>query len=430
MTAAIKPASQNRPAAGAPEDEVLDYIEQLVANRKGRRAIRLHLSLLAEHNRQRNHIKAAIDVFAPLLRTFDGAIFAVGDSDLIVVVGGANVLKIDQAVQKVRFLFSEDALFAGDPADGARRFCDWFDLETEFDTFQRDAQNCVKAWKVHQATRRKRPTHSAPVPVDGPAPAAQPVCNAPDAPTFAEYGNIETMLNTVDLAAMIRRQPICAVTRDDAPQRVFDELYMSIGDLQTTLAAGKNLAADRWMFQRLTRTLDRRMLKTVTGGGEETAGGCLSLNLNVATLLSPEFGRFDSDLRAAARGTVMIELNLLDIFSDVGAYIHARDLVQERGYRICIDGLTHLTATFIDRDKLGADMVKIYWSADIATNPAGSEAGALGNAVRNAGPARVVLCRCDDAGAVRTGLDLGIAMFQGYQIDRMLADGTSIADAA
>ncbi|MEK9662478.1 MAG: hypothetical protein VW644_12225 [Alphaproteobacteria bacterium] len=428
MTAAINRSSHSRAAAGASEDALLDYIGQLANNRKSARAIRIRLSLLAEHNRRDSHIRSAIDAFGPLMRTFEGGVFPIGDSDIIVILFGANVLKIDQAVQKVRFLFGEDVLFAADPAEGALKFCTWYDLETEFDAFRRDADNCVKTHKVRKATGSRR--KAVPAPAAAPPPAATPVSGTPDRMTFAEYGNVETMLNIVDLTPMIRRQPICAVTRDDVPQRVFDEVYVSIGELQKTLAAGKSLAEDRGMFQRLTQTLDRRMLKAVTGGGEGAAGGCLSLNLNVATLLSPEFGRFDADLRAAARGTVMIELNLLDIFSDIGNYVYARDLVQERGYRVCIDGLTHHTATFVERERLGADMVKIYWSPDIAGDPAGNQARTLGAAVRDAGPARVVLCRCDDVTAVRTGLSLGISMFQGHQIDRMLKNGTAIANAA
>jgi len=85
--------------------------------------------------------------------------------------------------------------------------------------------------------------------------------------------------------------------------------------------------------------------------------------------------------------------------------------------------LHHLTAPFIDRSRLGADMIKIYWSPDIISDPAGKQAQALSESVQDAGSARVVLCRCDDAKAVGAGLELGISMYQGRQIDRMLKYG-------
>ena len=429
MTAAPPHMKATKLSAIPIEERLTDYIEQVGKSRKGRRAVRLHLSLLAAQHRRDQHIQAAVNTFQALVRMFDGAIFPIGNSDLILVFKGANVLKIDQAVQKVRFLFSEDALFARDPAEGDRRFCTWYDLEGEYDAFRRDAQNCVKAHKIQQATERKRTSASA---QSASAAAFALPGAAADAGgmSFTDYGNVETLMATVDLAGMIRQQPICALTREDPPQRVFDEIFVSIAELQKTLAPNRNLAEDRWMFQRLTRTLDRRMLKTLTGSSTIAPAGSMSLNLNVATLLSPEFNVFDTGLRAGARGTIMLELNLLDIFSDIGAYVYARDLVQERDYRVCIDGLTHLTATFIDRAKMGADMVKIYWSPDIADDPAGTQAASLTQSVRAAGPARVVLCRCDDANAVRTGLDLGIAMFRGHHLDAMLQSGATIGSTA
>jgi hypothetical protein len=423
---AVPNNTRTKTLRGLPiEERLLAYIEQLERHRKGRRAVRLHLSLLAAHNRREQHIQAAINAFDGLIRMFDGEIFAIGNSDLILVFAGANVLKIDQAVQKVRFLFSEDALFEIDPAEGARKFCTWYDIESELDAFRRDVQNCLKQHQIRQATERKRPPAAA----NHRQTEALLNIAGSGSMSFAEYGNVEALLATADLTSLIRQQPICALTRDDPPQRVFDELFVSIADLQKTLAPDKSLTDDRWLFQRLTRTLDRRVLKVLNGSAGLSPTKSMSLNMNVATLLTPDFQAFDSGLRTGARGTIMLELNVLDIFGDIGAYVYARDLVRERGYRVCIDGLTHLTATFIDRDKLGADMVKIYWSPDIAEDPAGNQAIALAQSVRSAGAARVVLCRCNDGRAVRAGLELGIAMFQGRQIDRMLQDGTTIANA-
>lgn len=408
------------------EERLLSYIDRLGQDRRGRIAIRLHLSLLAEHNRREAHIRAAINTFEELTRIFEAAVFTLGNNDLILVCNGANVLKVDHAVQKIRYLFSEDPLFEHDSKEGTSRFCTWYNIENEFDVFRQDAKNCINAYKLYQATERKRrqaPVNTAPTP-------QSLVGMGGSGMSLTEYANLETLLAAADIANLIRQQPICALTREDPPQRIFDEIYVSIADLQKTLAPGKDLTADRWIFQRLTRLLDRRVLKALNGGQRIAPTKSISLNLNVATLLTPEFEQFDRDLRVGARGSIMIELNLVDIFADIGAYAYARDLVQDRGYRICVDGLTHLTATFVDRAKLGADMVKIHWSPDIAADPAGNQVAALATSVREAGAARVVLCRCDDGRAVCTGLNLGIAMFQGRHVDNMLQKGLGAGQAA
>lgn len=405
-------------------EKLLDYIERLDRHRKGSRAVRLHLSLLAAQNRRDQHVRAAIGTFEALTRIVDGAVFAIDTSELILVCHGASVLKIDDAVQKIRYLFSEDPLFTDDAGDGAQRFCTWYDLETEFERFRQDARNCIKSSQIRRAAERSKP--SRPVSrSDNVTPSARPAGTS-----LAEYGNLETLLATADISRMIRQQPICALTRDAPPTRVFDEVYVSIGDLQRALAPDRNLTDDRWIFQRLTRTLDRRVLSAWRNGQAGLPSQNVSLNLNVSTLLGPEFEAFDRNLDPGARGTIMIELNVVDIFGDIGAFVFARDFARERGYRVCIDGLTHLTATFVDRTRLDVDMIKIYWSPDITEEPAGKQAEALAASVRQTGAARVVLCRCDDARAVRAGLDLGIALFQGRQIDRMLSTGLSIASAS
>ena len=76
--------------------------------------------------------------------------------------------------------------------------------------------------------------------------------------------------------------------------------------------------------------------------------GAISLNLRLATLLSPEFLKFDHEFRRAAAAPVIVELQLIDIFAELGAYLFIREFVRDRGYPICIDGLHHLHLPPID----------------------------------------------------------------------------------
>ena len=62
---------------------------------------------------------------------------------------------------------------------------------------------------------------------------------------------------------------------------------------------------------------------------------------------------------------MVIELQPIDIFSDMGAYMFARDFMRERGYRIALDGLNHQILQFIDREQLGFDLLKLIWSPEM-----------------------------------------------------------------
>jgi hypothetical protein len=162
----------------------------------------------------------------------------------------------------------------------------------------------------------------------------------------------------------------------------------------------------------------------------EVPAGAISLNLRLATLLSPEFLKFDHEFRQQATTPVIIELQLIDIFAELGAYLFIREFVRDRGYLICIDGLHHLHLPLIDRKRLGADMVKVIWSPDLLDVANEQRREELRLAIKRAGVDRVILCRCDTTEAIRWGQSFGIRLFQGHYIDSRLRAARPPAIAA
>ncbi|HEY7599255.1 MAG TPA: hypothetical protein VH741_04940, partial [Candidatus Limnocylindrales bacterium] len=138
------------------------------------------------------------------------------------------------------------------------------------------------------------------------------------------------------------------------------------------------------------------------------------------TLLSPEFLKFDQEYRRQTAAPVIIELQLIDIFAELGAYLFIREFVRERGYLMCIDGLHYLHLPLIDRKRLGADLVKVIWSPDLLDSLNETRREELKAAIKRAGVDRVTLCRCDNADAIRWGQSLGIRLFQGHYVDSRL----------
>src|SRR3546814_19609687 len=104
----------------------------------------------------------------------------------------------------------------------------------------------------------------------------------------------------------------------------------------------------------------------------------------------------------------------------MGAYMFARDFMRERGYRICLDGLNHLTLQFIDRERLGLDLLKLIWTPDMADDLSGSRTSELKEHIDRCGRARLILARCDSDEAVRFGQSPGITMYLGRSIDTLL----------
>jgi len=181
-----------------------------------------------------------------------------------------------------------------------------------------------------------------------------------------------------------------------------------------------NLSSNRWLFQHLTQTLDRRVLKMLARADDSSLHSSFSINVNVGTLLAPEFLEFDSSLRMGSRGTLVVELQLLDILSDYSAFVFARDFVREKGYRICLDGITPDLIRFIDRQYMEVDLVKL--SSDSVFDSGGNPdiRAAIAQQVERVGKGRVILSRCDNEAMIRTGQSMGITMFQGRYLDAVL----------
>ncbi|MEC7538560.1 MAG: hypothetical protein VYB59_14885 [Pseudomonadota bacterium] len=144
------------------------------------------------------------------------------------------------------------------------------------------------------------------------------------------------------------------------------------------------------------------------------------VNLNVGTLLSRKFAEFDTSLRTGGRGTIVIELQLIEIYSDVANYMFARDFVRERGYRVCIDGVTHQSLPLVDRRALGADLVKLAWLPELSDAVSDETGENLNKQFERVGPSRVIIARCNAPNAICLGQSMGISMYQGRYLDTVL----------
>ncbi len=401
------------------EAALLDFVERLRKFTKGRRAVHIRLSKLRPYNRRSHHLRIAASAFDPLVRAYDAAVFRLFNNDLVVICDGADVADIDHVVLHLRYLFAEDPLIKNEEA-GDVEFCTWFDLEDDYADLCDLAKRMVSA-RAHQQDRDEAPDPAS----KGPVAVHPSVKRAETAKTPLDPSNlaaIEVAIAQADLSTVVRHQPICAVVHGRKPEPAFNEIFTSISTLCDMLMPDIDFQANPWLFQALTQHLDRRMISYLAQNGETTRGQPFSINLNVSTLLSPEFLDFDEQLNTGARGGIVIELQLFDVYADLGNFLFARDFLHERGYKFCLDATTHMSLPLIDRAELGFDLVKLLWSNDLADQFSGPRGRVLRLAAEKLGPERLILAHCDSEQALEVGESLGITLYQGYLLDRMLAN--------
>jgi hypothetical protein len=220
---------------------------------------------------------------------------------------------------------------------------------------------------------------------------------------------LEASLAQADVARFARRRSVWRLTGPH-PALAWEKRTLSVQELAASLLPGHALQAEPWLFRRLTRTLDRRMLSLLASPGELAEAGPFALDLNIASVLSPEFLRFDATLPSALRGRVIIALTPADIMADVASFVFARGFARARGYRLM---LRHVTPGLIDMlslDALELDHLQLRWTPGLAETPA--------EPVGAASPGSFVLFRANDPAALEWGMRAGIRLFQGAAADQ------------
>lgn len=383
----------------------MDLLQRLDRLRSGRVGIHLHFSKLSRAYNNEHFIRIATDTFASFVAGFEGQLFRLENKDLFFLAKDVTVTALEVVVDKVKVLFSQDPLLETFTVNGASSFYNIYELETDYDALLAEAANLLK----EAGLRRSLFTDND---------AIKPPQLSPISPDI--LAKLELSLETVDVTNIARRQTVCTLIDNATPQPLFEEIYISINDLQNSVAPKIDLTANTWLFRYLTRQLDQRIMLMLMRDGVSSPRP-FSLNLNIESILTPEFAKFEAMIVPQLRGRLVIELNTLDVFSDMGAFMFARDYLHDHGFRLCLDGLSHHTLSYYNRVKLGFDLVKLHWTPNAIDDMLPSMIPDVRNLIMETGQAHTILCRCDNEKAVQTGQELGIVMFQGRQVDRLLS---------
>lgn len=400
------------PLGPSQEARFLDDLKALDAGARDKGVIRLHLSRLLPENRDKENLRNAETAFDELVRTRSAWLYRLRNSDLMVVFENAEASTAERAVGKLLKIWERDPLMQKFRNDARKnRLSSWFDMGADYDKLLAFAMR--QASTTEKSARKTLPELIAAREQD----RAKPERGAPLTPT--ELGRAEDALARVDLSSFTRRQPVCAFVEDNKPEIVFTEVFVSIADLRETLMPSTDLTANPWLFQRFTQTLDRRVMAQIARREDRTLlRDGFSINVNVSTVLSEEFLAFDDDF-APSTQDVVLEMRLEDMFADPASFAFARDFVNERGYRICIDGLNLNTFPFADPTRLGVAYAKLGWTQDMAAFAGTTQGQALKDIIRERKRGRTILARCDSEAAVKVGQQLGITLFQGRYIDAL-----------
>jgi hypothetical protein len=382
MTGTVAQVESPSEGAGPQPTELqllVTLIRQCALSGIGRTALLLRISRLPATLRRPHHVRLARQAVEPLRFADRARIYHLSGADIVVVWRGDATAILASATSAL------DRLFEGEQVLGASATWKLFDLPSQAD----------------ELLASLRPTASAP-----PSPSRLP----PGRLDIRALAALETALASVDVARFVRRRRVCALTADGSFRLQWERRVLSVRELTDALAPDCAVQADPWLFRRLTRTLDQRMLSLLAAPLELRGVGAFSFGLNVASLLSPSFLRFDAALPASLRGHVALELLPADVLGDLSAFVFARDFARERGYRLLLRDIDADLLPVLPLGRIGLDLMQLRWTGVLAPLVA------AGSDLDLPDGSRCVLLHADTREAVEWGRARGITLFQGRAV--------------
>lgn len=353
-------------------------VAESVASGVGRRALLLRLSRLPEDLARPHHLRLARAAIDPIAQADRARVFRLPHGDLVAVWRGEAAHALRVSLDAVSLLFAGDEDRLPDPG-------------VLMQTLELPAEAGVLLAAIDGAVHR-----------DDAAGLPEPGAGEPLDP--ATLSALEAALVQADISRFVRRRPVCARRLEGGFRPCWEMRTLSVSELAATLVPERAVRADPWLFRRLTRSLDRRMLALLSAPQELRGAGPFGFDLNVGALLSREFIRFDAALPPALRGQVVLGLRPADIMADPGAFLFARDFARARGYRLLLRDMTPDLLELIPPERAGLDLVGLRYGPELVCH---AEELPLPD------PECVVLGRVETPEAVAWGRSRGIAFYQG-----------------
>lgn len=350
------------------------FVAECVGTGVARRVLLVRLSSLPRALARPHHMRLVRDALEPLASANRAQMFHLPSGDIAVAWRGAEDAALARARTVIERLF-EDAAVANDLAPALGLLLAVLRLPDDAEALLASTETPVQA----------APARLREVPLDPPL-----------------LARLEQALAQAYIAPFVRRESIHAAEDGGFPL-AWERRFLSVEAVAAALMPGVELRADPWLFARLTRTFDRRMLSLLAAPAELRHAGPFSLDLNVASLLGPEFMRFDAALPPRLRGQVVLDLVAPDILADLAAFGFARDFAHQRGYRLALRGVGAELARVLPAGALGFDLVYVGW-VGVASDPG------------DPSPARIVLTGANTPEALAWGQSYGVTLFEGAAV--------------
>ncbi len=381
---------------------------QLLRNAKGElqgmRLIHFHLSLLREKDQNNPLIVRTITNEIAQKASFL-QVYMISNGDVIVLYKGLKLSSITDVCQRIEKLFLARTVLVGLNPYRENSLYSIMELSLNFVTVTCFIEELERESGGAAAVAATKP----------------PI-------TLEELAKLERAVAMFDLSPFLLNQPIVNIVDAGVTEPEYFELYISIKLLQERLCPDYDIAANRWLFNYFTANLDQSVLRALGHGLTFMRGRRIGININLSSVMSAGFVKFDEKLSADFRGNIVLEISKGDLIENQTLLSEVCDFSREKNYRISIDGLNPFLVANFDFEYLDVQYAKIFWSPELLEMDDQLKECFLARIAEQEN-CQFIMARCDSISSLVFAKQAGIKYVQGRAVDNILRKGVSVRDA-
>ena len=406
-------AQEKQAAAVAAADKRPDYDNQKLlkllrmakSELAGLRLVHLHLSLLKDRDASHQTlVRSIVNEMASKASFFQA--FALSNGDVICLYKGLKLSAVTEVCLRIEQIFlSKSSMISLNPYKDNTLYS-IMELSLNFVSVMRFIE------ELHYGDSDSVQSETKP-----------PI-------TLEEMSRLEKGMPGFDLSPFLFNQPVVDIgaRHNNDDQYEYFELYISIRHVQERLCPNYDLTANKWLFNYFTSSLDYSMLRALSHGLSFMRGRRIALNMNLSTVFSSNFVKFDETLPIDYRSNVVLEIGKGDLIENHRLFNEVAEFASDKKYRICLDALTPFWVTNLDIESLNCDYAKIFWSPDMLDMDDESR-DAFADRIQAQRRCQFIMARCDTVSSIIFAQQSGIRLVQGRAVDNILRKGVTVYEA-
>ena len=398
--AAVAAAKDQKPEFD--NDKLLNLLRSAKNELQGMRLIHMHLSLLKDRDpSSQMMVRSIIQELASKASYLQS--FNISNGDVIILYKGLKLTGVTDVCQTVEQVFLSKTTLTGPNPYKEYSLYSIMELALNFINVIRFIEELQASETGQHVTETKPPI------------------------TLEELGKLERSMQMFDLSPFLFSQGIANIGTGDTEMEYY-ELYISIKLLQERLCPDYDITANKWLFNYFTANLDQSVLRALNHGLSFMRGRRIGININLSTVISTGFVKFDERLPIDFRGQVVLEVSKGDLIENLSLFNEVVEFAQDRRYQIAVDGLNPFWVTNFDLEYLNADYAKIFWSNDmLETDPSFEKY--FRDRIAEQDRCKFILARCDSVTSLVYAHKMGINLVQGRAVDNIMRKGVSVCEA-